>query len=320
MKKTLSLLIALIMLCSLLAGCGATNQPSPTPTLSPSVSPSPSGSPTASGSPSPSGSPSANAGVPTGLKGSVTMSGSSALKPLADAAVEALKTGNPDLSITVNAGGSGTGLQNVSDKTVDIGNSDVYADEKLDAAKAKALVDHKVCVIGIAAVANPNVKATNLTKKQLIDIFTGKVKNWKEVGGDDLGIVIVNRPTSSGTRALFKKYALDGNEEAAGQALQEDNSGVLKTTVEQTSGAIAYLALSYTENTTLKKLSLDGIEPTYENIYAGKYPVWGYEHMYTNGEATGAVKSVIDFMMSDAFASNIEKMGYGVTSKMTVTR
>lgn len=319
MKKVLSVIVILTMICALFAGCGSTSSStSSTPTPAP-TSAAVTESPVATESPA-AESPAATSDIPTGLTGSVTMSGSSALKPLADAAVEALKAGNPDLSITVNAGGSGTGLQNVSDKTVDIGNSDVYAEEKLEAEKAKALVDHKVCVIGVATVVNPDVKVTSVTKQQLIDIFTGKITNWKDVGGDDLAIVIVNRPSSSGTRALFKAYALDGAEEAAGQALQEDNSGVLKTTVEQTPGSIAYLALSYTVNNTVKTIAIDGVEPTYENIYAGTYPVWGYEHMYTNGEATGSAKAVIDFMMSEAFAPNIETMGYGVSSKMTVTR
>lgn len=298
MRKALSLGFVLIIICAILAGCTGTE-----------------GNPNNSNDPSISGE-----GIPTGLKGSITISGSSALKPLADAAVEVLLPGNPDLSITVNAGGSGTGLQNVSDRTVDIGNSDVFAEEKLDAAKAAQLADHKVCVIGVAAIVNSNVTVTSITKQQLIDIFTGKITNWKDVGGNDLQIVIVNRPASSGTRALFKQYALDGKDEAAGQALQEDNSGVLRTTVAQTPGAIAYLALSYTTGNTVKLLAIDGVEPSYDNIYSGEYPVWGYEHMYTYGEATGAIKAYIDFIMSDTFASNMEKMGYGVTSKMKVSR
>lgn len=290
MKKVISLILVIGMISAVLAGCGTTNSNTSAP------------------------------GVPTGLKGSIALSGSSALKPLADAAVEVLKPGNPDLAITVNAGGSGTGLQNVSDKTVDIGNSDVFAEEKLDAAKAATLVDHKVCVIGVACVVNPNVKVTSVTKDQLVKIFTGQITNWKDVGGEDMPIVIINRPASSGTRALFMKYALDGQEEATGQALQEDNNGVIKTTVEQTQGAVSYLALSYTVGNTVKTIAIDGVEPTYENIYSGKYPVWGYEHMYTNGEATGAAKSFIDFMTSDVFATNIEELGYGVSSKMKVSR
>lgn len=251
------------------------------------------------------------------LSGSITMDGSSALSPLAQAAADSLKNDNPDLSITVNAGGSGKGLTDVSNKSVDIGMSDIFANEKLSSDKAGALIDHKVCVVGVAAVVNPGVTVTNLTKDQLISIFTGKVKNWKDVGGSDQAIVIVNRPTTSGTRALFKKLALNGQEETAGTALQQDDSGILEQTVAQTKGAIGYLALSYTKGKTdVKLLQLDGVGPTYDNIYSGKYPIWGYEHMYTNGEATGAAKSFIDYMTSKDFASTIADKGYGDASKV----
>jgi phosphate transport system substrate-binding protein len=251
------------------------------------------------------------------LSGSITMDGSSALQPLAQAAADSLKTDNPDLSITVNAGGSGKGLTDIANKSVDIGNSDVFAEDKLTADKLTGLVDHKVCVIGVATVVNPDVTVTNLTKDQLVSIFTGKVKNWKEVGGNDQAIVLVNRPTTSGTRSLFKKLALGGKDEATGTALQQDDSGILEQTVAQTKGAIGYLALSYTGGKTdIKLVNLDGVEPTYDNIYSGKYPVWGYEHMYTNGEATGAVKSFLDYLASSEFASTIIDKGYGDASKM----
>jgi phosphate transport system substrate-binding protein len=262
-----------------------------------------------------------SSGIPTGLAGSITISGSSALKPLADAAVEILRPGNPNLSVIVNAGGSGTGLQNVSDGTVDIGNSDVAAEEKLDAARATKLVDHKVCVIGVACIANKEAGAGSVTKDQLIGIFTGRITNWREIGGGDRDIIIVNRPASSGTRALFRKYALDGSEEAEGLALYEENSGALRKTVEQTPGAIAYLALPFISGgSSVRILAIDGIEPTYENIYEGKYPVWGYGHMYTNGEPRGHVKAFLDFMTGEAFAPAAEAMGYGVISKMKVSR
>lgn len=251
------------------------------------------------------------------LSGSVTMDGSSALSPLAQAAADSLKNDNADLSITVNAGGSGKGLTDVSNKSVDIGMSDVFASEKLSADKAGKLVDHKVCVVGVATVVNPGVTVKSLTKDQLVSIFTGKIKNWKEVGGSDQAIVIVNRPSTSGTRALFKKLALGGQDETVGTSLQQDDSGILEQTVAQTKGAIGYLALSYTKGKTdIKMLQLDGVDPTYDNIYSGKYPIWGYEHMYTNGEATGAAKSFIDYMTSKGFAATITDKGYGDASKM----
>jgi phosphate transport system substrate-binding protein len=262
----------------------------------------------------------ASSSTASALSGSINISGSSALQPLVQAAADSYKATNPNVSITVNAGGSGTGLQNVSDKTVDIGNSDVFAQEKLSKDKASALTDHIVCVVGVAAVTNPQVGVESVTKQQLVDIFTGKTTNWKQVGGKDQKIVIINRPKSSGTRSLFKKYALDGKDETTGHALTEDNSGTLKQNVAQTPGSIAYLALSYLSGDTVKALSVDGVKPTYDNIYSGKYGIWGYEHMYTNGEAAGAVKSFLDYMKSPAFEKTITDKGYGLFSKMTVKR
>ncbi len=243
------------------------------------------------------------------------MDGSSALAPLAQLAADDLKKTNPKISITVSAGGSGQGLKDVLAKTVDIGNSDVFAAEKLTSGADK-LVDHQVCIIGVAAVVNQSVTVKNVTTDQLVQIFTGKVTNWNQVGGKDQKIVLINRPTSSGTRALFKKYALKGQTEASGKALSQDDSGILAQMVAQTPGAIGYLALSYTTGKSdLNLLSIDGNAPTYDNIYAGKYNVWGYEHMYTNGEATGLAKTFIDYIKSSDFAANIAAKGYGDSSK-----
>ena len=255
--------------------------------------------------------------------GTITGSGSSALLPLAQDAAEAFKEKNPDVSITLNAGGSGTGLKQVSDGTVDIGNSDVAAEEKLEPDKAAELVDHKVCVVTMAPVINHDLAADikSLTKQQLIDIFTGKVTNWKEVGGPDEEILLITRPETSGTRALFQEYALDGNEEATNSSLETDDSGTLIQSVADNKGAIGYVALSYlTNNDKVSTVAIDGVEPSLENTYNGTYPVWGYEHMYTKGEATGAVKAYIDYIMSDEYSAKLEEQGYGVTSKMTVER
>jgi len=236
--------------------------------------------------------------------GSITLSGSSALLPLADNAAKEYMAKNKDAKISVQAGGSGTGLTQVSQGAVNIGNSDVFAEEKLSLEEAKGLVDHKVCVVGIAAVVNPKVKVDDITKKQLIDIFTGKITNWKDVGGDDMKIVLINRPSSSGTRATFKKYALDGADEAEGQALKEDQSGTVRKTVADTEGAIGYLAFSYLDD-TIKTLKLDGIEANSDNVANGTYPVWAEEHMYTKGEPTGLTKAYIEYVLSEEVQKNI---------------
>lgn len=257
------------------------------------------------------------------LSGSITGSGSSALLPLAKDAADKFKELHPEVSITLNGGGSGTGLKQVADGSVDIGNSDVAADTKLDKAVADGLVDHKVCVVTMAPVVNKDIAATvkSLTKQQLTDIFTAKITNWKEVGGPDEEIVLITRPSTSGTRALFKEFALGGAEEASNKSLETDDSGTLLQSIKDNKGAIGYVALSYlVNNQDVAIVSVDGVAPTLENTYNGTYPVWGYEHMYTKGEPNATVKAYLDFIMSDEYGKSMEAQGYGVTSKMQVQR
>lgn len=237
------------------------------------------------------------------LSGTITAAGSSALKPLADDAADSFLNDHPDVSITIDAGGSGEGLKQVSEGTVDIGNSDVAAEDKLDETAAKELVDHQVCVVTMAPIVNKDVAETgvkSLTKEQLISIFTGKTTNWKDVGGPDENIVLVTRPESSGTRATFQKYALDGNEEASNTSMETDDSGVLLTNVKSTNGAIGYVALSYlTGDAGVETVAIDDVEPTLENTYSGKYPVWTFEHMYTKGEPNEVTKAFLDYITGD---------------------
>lgn len=257
------------------------------------------------------------------LSGSITGSGSSALLPLAKDAADKFKELHPEVSITLNGGGSGTGLKQVADGSVDIGNSDVAADTKLDKAVADGLVDHKVCVVTMAPVVNKDIAATvkSLTKQQLTDIFTAKITNWKEVGGPDEEIVLITRPSTSGTRALFKEFALGGAEEASNKSLETDDSGTLLQSIKDNKGAIGYVALSYlVNNQDVATVSVDGVAPTLENTYNGTYPVCGYEHMYTKGEPNATVKAYLDFIMSDEYGKSMEAQGYGVTSKMQVQR
>lgn len=265
----------------------------------------------------------ATSGSSSSVSGSITGSGSSALLPLAKDAADKFKELHPEVSITLNGGGSGTGLKQVADGSVDIGNSDVAADTKLDKAVADGLVDHKVCVVTMAPVVNKDIAETvkSLTKQQLTDIFTAKITNWKEVGGPDEEIVLITRPSTSGTRALFKEFALGGAEEASNKSLETDDSGTLLQSIKDNKGAIGYVALSYlVNNQDVATVAVDGVAPTLENTYNGTYPVWGYEHMYTKGEPNATVKAYLDFIMSDEYGKSIEAQGYGVTSKMQVQR
>lgn len=259
----------------------------------------------------------------TELSGSILASGSTALQPLVEQAAEKFMDANAGVDIQVQGGGSGTGLTQVAEKQVDIGNSDVFAEEKLkdaDAEKAAALVDHQVAVVAIAAVSNPDAGVDTLTKQQLVDIFTGKIKNWSEVGGADQAIQIINRPASSGTRATFESFALGTKTDDLPGSIQEDSSGTVKKIIGETPGAIGYLALSYLDD-SIKTLNYDGVEPSVDNVIAGKYPVWAYEHMYTNGEPNETVKAFLDFMMTDEVQTgDVVELGYIPASQMQVSR
>src|SRR5699024_5832190 len=197
---------------------------------------------------------------------SIVVSGSSAMQPLIAAAAESFMEENPKADTTVNAGGSGTGLSEVSEGTVAIGNSDIFAEEA-DSIPADELVDHKVAVVGMAATVHPDVGVDNLSKEDLIKVFTGEVTNWSELGGADQEITLVNRPDSSGTRATFVNFALDGATPAEG--ITEDSSNTVKKIIGETPGAIGYLAFSYLNDDTVTPLAMDGVEATDENVQSG---------------------------------------------------
>lgn len=243
--------------------------------------------------------------------------GSTALQPLVDAAKDQFTQEHPNYTVSVQGGGSGTGLSQVADGAVIIGNSDVFAEEK-DGVDASKLVDHRVAVVGMGPVVNKEVGVKNLTKQQLIDVFTGKVKNWKEVGGKDQEIVVINRANGSGTRATFEKWGLDGAKPV--QSQEQDSSGTVRKIVEQTPGAISYLAFSYMDDSTVA-LSIDGVEPKEEHVKDNSWKIWSYEHMYTKGEPNKEVKAFLDYMVTDDVQKTIVKdLGYLAITDMQVER
>ena len=254
-----------------------------------------------------------------GVSGTVNAAGSSALLPLVQSAAKTFMDENPDSVVNANGGGSGQGLQQVSDGTIDIGNSDVYAEEKLDKKSASKLVDHQIAITAIAPIVNKDAGVKSLTTQQLIDIFTGKVTNWKQVGGNDVKIVLVSRPASSGTRATFEQYALKKTVSRSNQSLETDDSGTLIQMIQSVEGAVGYVALSYlTGKPNVTAVAINGVKPTLQNVYNGSYKVWTYEHMYTKGQPKKtAVKAFLKKMMSKDYESKIEGMGYGVTSKLS---
>lgn len=243
--------------------------------------------------------------------------GSTALQPLVDAAGTNFMAEHSNYDISVQGGGSGTGLSQVSSGAVTIGNSDVFAEEK-EAVPANELENFQVAVVGMAPVANPEAGVEGLSKEQLIDIFTGKVTNWKEVGGNDVEIAVINRASGSGTRATFEKWGLDGAQ--AIQAQEQDSSGTVKKMVAETPGAISYLALSYLDD-SIQALTLDNVEPTAENIQTNDWKIWAYGHMYTKGAPTKEVQAFLDYILSETFQKEfVPKLGYLPVTEMKVER
>ncbi len=236
--------------------------------------------------------------------GTIRASGSSALQPLVNVAKEKFEAKNKGMSVEVSAGGSKKGLADVASGAVQIGNSDIFAPEDLKAQ----LVDHKVAVVGFAAMANKgpfNEKVTALTKEELAKVFAGTITDWKDLGGAAQPIVVINRAPGSGTRTVFGNAILGGDKFVESQT--EDNSGALVAKLKQTTGAISYLALSFQDDALVTlALKTDGavVAATTANITGGTYPVWAYEHMYTKGEPTGATKAFLDYVVSAEFQND----------------
>jgi len=260
----------------------------------------------------------------TEVSGSITISGSSALLPLMEKTVEKFNEKNPKVEVSAQAGGSGTGLTQVLDGTVDIGNSDIFAEEKLDAAKAKELVDHKVVAQGFGVVISKSLGIDNLTSAQIKDIFSGKITNWKDVGGSDKAILLIHRTAGSGTRATFEKTILGGDKASENDSLgvTQDSNGAVLSAMKQNDGAISYLGLSYMNTKeaqdVLKVVKLDGVASDKANICDGSYKFWSWGHMYTKGEAKDAAKSFIDFVSSSDNKDSVESLGFISGAEMKV--
>jgi phosphate transport system substrate-binding protein len=255
----------------------------------------------AGGSPAAVGSTAAGGGgAPTCVSGSITAAGSTALQPLVDKAGKDYVAACSGAQIQVQGGGSGTGLTQVSQGAVQIGDSDVTAASKLQSPDAAALVDHVIAKQGWIMVVNTDVTGVKgLTSAQATDIWTGKTTSWKDVGGPDEPIVLILRPESSGTRATFKKLVLGGAQEATGQALTEDSNGAVVTAVKATPGSTSVIGFAYYQGNLgqVTGLQLDGVDATVDNMKNGSYKLSAEGHMYTKGEADGLTKAFLDYIL-----------------------
>lgn len=297
LKRIAALVLAAGLMLSLV-GCGGASDSTQKAPAQTTTAPT-----TATTTPAPAATP---------IEGTVKASGSTALLPLVQAAKEQFEAKNAKVTIDVAGGGSFTGMSQVAQGAVDMGNSDVFLPAEL---QDKGLVDFQVAVAPFTFIVNKDVTVENLTQQQYIDIFTGKITNWKDVGGKDEAITIIHRAASSGSRATIKAVVLKGTE-FTDKAVIKDSNGNVRSAIASTPGSIGYVDAPYV-NDTVKALKYEGVAFSADAVTSGKYPVFAYEHIYTKGQPAGALKAFIDYMLSPEFQSaNVEKLNFIPMSKM----
>lgn len=240
------------------------------------------------------------------VSGSVTMAGSTSMEKLANAAAEAFMNEYSGITVTAEFTGSGAGIESVTAGKVDIGNS---SRSLSDEEKANGIVENIVAIDGIAVVVDPANTVEDLTKEQLASIYKGEVTNWSELGGEDEPIVVVGRESGSGTRSAFEE--LVEVEDACVYANELDSTGAVIAKVASTPGAIGYASLDALDD-TIKAVSLEGVEPTEENIKAGNYFLSRPFVMATKGEISEqseAVQTWFAWLESDAGKEVITSVG-----------
>jgi phosphate transport system substrate-binding protein len=219
---------------------------------------------------------------------------------LTQQAAKEFKKANHKVSISVSGSSSIAGPQSVLKGSATIVASDWDATKPVPGFKAfEGLVAHRIAVIPIAKIVHKDNKVKNLTTKQLQDIYTGKIKNWKDVGGNDQEIVVVTRSVGSGTRVNYIEKALNGVDinDKSSNVVKAGKSGEMVTKVQENKYAIGYVDLPYVKG-NIKAVDFNGVAATVENIKNGKYGIWGYGYLLTKGQPKAADKAFIEFIPS----------------------
>lgn len=230
------------------------------------------------------------------LTGTVSMAGSTSMEKLANATAESFMAKYSGVTVTAEFTGSSAGVEAVTAGSVDIGNA---SRALKDAEKEAGIVENIVAIDGIAVVVDPANTVVDLTKEQLISVYTGEAKNWSELGGADAPIVVVGREASSGTRSAFEE--LLEIEDACVYASELDSTGAVIAKVAATPGAIGYVSLDAI-NETVVAVSLEGVAANAENIKAGNYFLSRPFVMATKGEISEqseAVQAYFEYLASE---------------------
>ena len=246
----------------------------------------------------------------------LTVAGSTTVLPIAEMAAEGFEE-ETGTNVLVSGLGSSAGIEAVINGTADIATSSrsLTADES-----EHELVETVIAHDGIAVIVSPDNPVTGLTTDQLRDIYAGKITNWSEVGGEDLEIQVVNRDEASGTREAFRSIVM-GDTAFDRSAAVLPGTGQVRDVVSRTPGAIGYISIGFVESdyasTTVKALSIDGVEATEDNVESGEYPISRDLYFFTNGDPQGAAYDYISYVLSDEMSQTIRDAGYIPAHKST---
>jgi phosphate transport system substrate-binding protein len=253
------------------------------------------------------------------VAGEIQMKGSDTLLLLAQRWAETFMAENPDAIVQVTGGGSGVGIAALIDGTTDIADaSRPIKDEEVEECKANGVdvLEFSVALDGISVIINPDNTVESLTLAQIKDIYTGKTKNWKEVGGPDAMIVCYGRQSSSGTYVYFKEHVLEDEDYRADTQELAGNS-VLCDSVARDTGGIAYVGVGYAAQRDDVKIlgvkadeNAEPVKPTNEAVSSGTYPISRYLYNYTNGKPEGVAKAYLEFALSDEGQKIVEEVEY----------
>lgn len=240
------------------------------------------------------------------LNGTITMIGSTSMEKFANALGEAFMEKNPGVTVSPEFVGSSAGIEALVGGTADIGNASRNLE---DSEKEAGAVENIVAIDGIAIVTDKDNKVKDLKKDDLTKIYSGEITNWKELGGDDTPIVVVGREAGSGTRGAFEEIL--GIEDKCKYANELDSTGAVMAKVAATKGAIGYVSLDVLDD-TVNALTLEGVEPTAENIKSGDYFLSRPFVMATKGEISeqnDLVKALFDYLKSEEGKQLVESVG-----------
>ncbi|MCM2266250.1 MAG: phosphate ABC transporter substrate-binding protein [Elusimicrobiales bacterium] len=243
--------------------------------------------------------------------GKVVLEGSTTVLPIAQKAAEVFMKNNPDADLSVRGGGSGVGIASIIDGTCDIANaSRAIKPAELEKAskKGRDLKAHVIAMDGISHIVHPSNSVTGLTREQIKQIYTSRVKNWKEIGGPDLKIVVISRDSASGTFEAFSEMVLNKKKVRPDAIMQASNQGIASI-VARTPGAIGYVGLGYVTD-SVKAISVDGVMPDKNSVLRNKYLISRPLFMYTVGAPQGTIKKFIDFLKSPEGQKIVSEEGF----------